>query len=73
MFWAGRAWAYNGLKDYSKALSDASEAIRLKSDFALPFRERAEANKQLGNQLQADADLRRARQLDPALAIRESK
>ena len=43
MYWAGRAWTYNGLKDYHNAISDANEAIRLKNEFALPHHERGVA------------------------------
>jgi tetratricopeptide (TPR) repeat protein len=68
MFWAGRAWTNNGLKDFNKAISDANEAIRLKNDFALPYMERGLAHYSVKDYDLALNDLDRVIKLQPTKA-----
>ncbi len=69
--WAylGRGWAYNETGQYRLALRDLDECIRLQysSDLATAYWERHIAKQGLGDKAGAEADYRRAKQLNPRI------
>jgi tetratricopeptide (TPR) repeat protein len=54
---------YNLLRDYDKAISDYTEAIRLNPNYAAAYHDRGLAYKQLGKNAQSQADFDKAKQL----------
>jgi tetratricopeptide (TPR) repeat protein len=61
-----RGNAYKSKRDYDRAIADYSEAIRLSPEFALAFCGRGWAKQAKGDRSGGDADINRARQLNPS-------
>lgn len=61
--WNGRGVIYLHRKQYQKAIADFTEAIRLRPILAQAFKNRAAAEKALGDTAGANADLKQAGQL----------
>src|SRR6185369_7507490 len=55
--WNNRGAAHSWRNNYSQAVRDYSEAIRLKPDYARAYRNRAMSYLSLGRKAEADADL----------------
>jgi tetratricopeptide (TPR) repeat protein len=63
--WGNRAAYYYLRKEWKEAAEDASQALKLKPNYALPYKLRALANKEAGLREEAIADLERFFALDP--------
>jgi len=61
----GRGLVHMRRGGYHAALDDFDAAIRLSPNYAVAFKARANARRQLGDQSGAQADLRKARELQP--------
>jgi tetratricopeptide (TPR) repeat protein len=62
-FFNNRGWEFYQNGDYDKAISDYTEAIRLDSNYANAYYSRGLAYRKQGNEAQAQADFRKAKQL----------
>jgi tetratricopeptide (TPR) repeat protein len=63
--WGNRAAYYYLRKEWKEVAEDASQAAKLKPNYALPYKLRALANKEAGLREEAIADLERFFALDP--------
>jgi serine/threonine protein kinase len=63
--WNGRGVIYLHRKKYRKAIADFTEAIRLRPTLAQAFKNRAAAERAVGDTAGANADLKQAGQLKP--------
>lgn len=70
-YFKDRANAYSAKGDYGRGIADYSEAIRLDPDYARAYYNRSEAKRKIGDTVGSDADLARARQLQPSIATEE--
>jgi tetratricopeptide (TPR) repeat protein len=61
----GRGAAYDHLGQYTRAISDLNEAIRLNPNDALAYDERGDVEQKMGDTADADADHARAKAIDP--------
>src|SRR5262245_9474503 len=68
--WGNRAAYYYLRKDWKEAVENASQAAKLKPNYALPYKLRALANKEAGLREEAIADLERFFALAPQAADR---
>lgn len=58
--WVGKARSYNGLKQYTEAIGEANQALKLSKDKSInAFFERGVANEGLGKKDEANADFNR--------------
>ena len=58
-----RGYAYNGKKEYDKAISDFNEAITLNPNYAKAYYNRGVAYRKQGNNAQARTDFDSAKKL----------
>jgi len=63
-----RGLIYLELNDLDRALADLNEAIRLKSDYAMAYKNRSKVYAARGDRARADADLAEAIRLDPEIS-----
>jgi tetratricopeptide (TPR) repeat protein len=61
--YTNRGWAYNGKRDYDKAIADCTQAIKLNPKNGEAYYVRGNAIKAKGNQAQADKDFAEAKRL----------
>jgi tetratricopeptide (TPR) repeat protein len=61
-----RGNAYQGKREYDRAIADYSEALRLDPQYALAFCSRGRVKKAKGDRTGGDADIKKAKQLNPS-------
>jgi tetratricopeptide (TPR) repeat protein len=63
--YSSRGVAKAGIKDYDGAIADLNKSIDLKSDFAESYYELSLVKRKIGRKKEADAALKKAKELDP--------